>query len=173
MRWTKMEIILVAVMLLSLNTELFAEQPMAGLWVMPDASALLEIRPENDSSNSESFEIRIISVLNSEFSSADDVELMGQPRTDRKNADEALKSRSLEGLKIGQGFQLEGARLTGGTIYDPESGKNYRAQLQLEEDGLLRVRAYLGFSVLGQTMHWRRANEFKETMLQMLADIPD
>ena len=38
-------------------------------------------------------------------------------------------------------------------------------------EGFLRLRAYIGFSLLGRTMYWQRAEEFKHHVTAMLADI--
>ena len=45
---------------------------------------------------------------------------------------------------------------SGGEIYDPTSGRSYRAVAQLDELGRLRVRGYLGFRLLGRTAIWNR-----------------
>ncbi len=42
----------------------------------------------------------------------------------------------------------------GGKIMDPKNGKVYSAKIELAEDGTLRVRGYLGFSLLGRTQVW-------------------
>ena len=41
-----------------------------------------------------------------------------------------------------------------GKIMDPKNGKVYSAKIELAEDGTLRVRGYLGFSLLGRTQVW-------------------
>ncbi len=42
----------------------------------------------------------------------------------------------------------------GGKIMDPKNGKVYSAKIELAKDGTLRVRGYLGFSLLGRTQVW-------------------
>ena len=46
---------------------------------------------------------------------------------------------------------------SGGNILDPNKGKVYKLRLSLNEDGNeLKVRGYVGFSLLGRTQIWQR-----------------
>jgi hypothetical protein len=45
---------------------------------------------------------------------------------------------------------------TGGTIYDPLSGRTYAARLALDGDDRLEIRGYVGLPVLGRTTTWIR-----------------
>ena len=52
--------------------------------------------------------------------------------TDIHNPDPNLRSRSLCGLRIGDGFQMEDdLHASGGTLYDPKSGKTYHGEMTL------------------------------------------
>jgi hypothetical protein len=45
----------------------------------------------------------------------------------------------------------------GGRIVDPESGKTYDCKITLSADGnTLKVRGFIGFSILGRTQTWHR-----------------
>lgn len=45
----------------------------------------------------------------------------------------------------------------GGTILDPKTGKVYRCQLDLDDaNRIMKVRGYIGFSLLGRTQQWVR-----------------
>jgi uncharacterized protein (DUF2147 family) len=46
----------------------------------------------------------------------------------------------------------------GGDIYDPESGKTYRSYMYLKDSNTLKVRGYVGISLLGRTETWTRTN---------------
>ena len=63
----------------------------------------------------------------------------GIPQTDVHNPKPALRERPLRGLAVLQGFIWSGTQWTGGTIYDPKSGKTYRSKLSMNADGTLRV----------------------------------
>ena len=81
----------------------------------------------------------------------------GQPKVDRENPDTALRSRPIVGLRILNDFEYTGkSQWKRGTIYDPESGKTYKCTIKLQDDGTLKVRGYIGVSLLGRTTTWRR-----------------
>ena len=81
----------------------------------------------------------------------------GLPLVDLENADPALRTRPLLGLTI-----LRGLRRTGehswedGRIYNPDDGTDYRATMSIQNDGTLRVRAYVLMPLLGKTFIWTR-----------------
>ena len=80
-------------------------------------------------------------------------------RADAENPDPALRRRSLCGLKIGTGFELESpSRARGGKLYDPESGKTYTGSMTREGDKL-KLRGYVGIPLFGRTETWSRAPE--------------
>ncbi len=81
----------------------------------------------------------------------------GKPPTDENNPDPSLRSRAICGLTIGTGFTPSGDAIAkNGHIYDPESGKTYAAQMAAQGD-TLKLRGYLGISLLGRTDTWHRA----------------
>lgn len=43
-----------------------------------------------------------------------------------------------------------------GTILDPQSGDIYKCYLKLVEKNKLKVRGYIGFSIIGRTQYWLR-----------------
>lgn len=88
----------------------------------------------------------------------DDPEGMGgQPKIDRNNPDADLRNRPIVGLRIMTDFEYVGQnQWKRGTIYDPESGKTYKCNMKLLEDGTLKVRGYVGISLLGRSTLWTR-----------------
>ncbi len=67
------------------------------------------------------------------------------------------KGKPVIGLRILWDLQRDGDGWSGGTILDPANGKTYRCQLALEEGGMkLKVRGFIGISLLGRTQHWLR-----------------
>lgn len=84
----------------------------------------------------------------------------GQKRVDRNNPDAARHEDPILGLAMLRGFRYDGDNLwTGGTIYDPNNGKTYKSKMRLGDDGVLHVRGYIGFSLLGRTTEWTRVEE--------------
>lgn len=82
--------------------------------------------------------------------------MAGLPKVDRENPDPEQRMRPIIGLRLMQGFRYEGGEWVDGTIYDPENGKTYRCYLRLAEGDRLKVRGYVGFSLLGRTTVWTR-----------------
>ena len=79
----------------------------------------------------------------------------GTEKLDRENPDEALRSRKILGLEMLEGFEFDDDEWEDGTIYDPKSGKTYSCVMELE-DGILKVRGYIGISLIGRTDEWTR-----------------
>ena len=82
----------------------------------------------------------------------------GNPKVDRENPEESLRSRPLLGLVMLRDFEYDGDReWDDGEIYDPKNGKTYSCTMTLKEDGkTLDVRGYIGFSFIGRTQTWTR-----------------
>lgn len=79
----------------------------------------------------------------------------GLPLLDVKNKDPALRTRPLLGLTILYGLRRTGGNTwVDGKIYNPEDGVDYRADMSIEGDGTLRVRAHQG--PFGKTLIWTR-----------------
>ena len=79
------------------------------------------------------------------------------PRYDDLNPDPTLRDRPLKGLAIMNGFTYKGdGRWTGGRIYDPNSGKTYRATIRQVNANKLKLRGYIGISLFGRTDTWTR-----------------
>lgn len=69
-----------------------------------------------------------------------------------------FKNKPIKGLTILWGVKKMGNNeWGGGRILDPKSGNIYHVKLSLEGSNRLRVRGYVGVSVLGRTQIWRRA----------------
>ena len=80
----------------------------------------------------------------------------GKEKVDDKNPDESLRNRKIVGLEILKGLQYKGPnKWGGGKIYDPDKGKTYKCKAWMEE-GSLKFRGYIGFSLLGRTTTWTR-----------------
>jgi len=81
--------------------------------------------------------------------------ITGLPRTDKENPDPALKSKPLLGLVNLKGFVFDGDdEWEDGTIYDPKNGKTYSCRMEFETPKNLKIRGYIGISLLGRTTYW-------------------
>lgn len=81
----------------------------------------------------------------------------GKPKLDEKNPDDKLKERPILGLNILKDFVFDGSNeWNDGKIYDPKSGKTYSCYIKFEETDKLKIRGYIGISLLGRTTYWIR-----------------
>ncbi len=67
----------------------------------------------------------------------------------------AKKDQLVLGMVILQGLKKDDNEYNGGTILDPDNGKEYKSKLKLV-DGKLNVRGYIGFPMLGRSQIWLR-----------------
>lgn len=79
-------------------------------------------------------------------------------KPDSLNEEPGLRDRKLLGSSLFLNFRWNDGsqRWEGGTAYDPGSGKTYKAMLWCETAGELRMRGYIGFSLLGRTESFER-----------------
>jgi len=74
---------------------------------------------------------------------------------DSHNPDLSLRTRSLVGADFILKFEFLDGKWRNGRIYNPENGKDYEADLELDGE-VLKVRGWLWFRLLGRTVRWTR-----------------
>ena len=85
--------------------------------------------------------------------------LNGKPKLDKSNPDAALKVKPLLGLVFMKAFtKTEKNIWEEGTIYDPENGKTYQCKITIVSPTQLDVRGFIGFSIMGRTSHFTKAD---------------
>ena len=69
-----------------------------------------------------------------------------------------FKNKPVEGLTFMWGLKNDGeGKWESGQILDPKSGKVYKSQLKVAEDGqTLTVRGYIGVSWIGRSQTWQK-----------------
>ncbi|MFY8003717.1 MAG: DUF2147 domain-containing protein [Chitinophagaceae bacterium] len=73
-------------------------------------------------------------------------------KLDENNPKPELRKRSLLGVTILNNFEYKNGQWINGTIYDPNNGKTYQCKMELEKGNkVLRIRGFIGFSLLGRT----------------------
>ena len=118
---------------------------VTGLWKNEDAS--FEVYEENGKLNAKIVSLREPLAPN------------GQKKTDIHNPDASKHSRPIIGMVFMTGFTPAGSgKWDNGTIYDPKSGNTYSCNLELEGANTLKVRGYIGVSLIGRTETWKRAD---------------
>lgn len=81
----------------------------------------------------------------------------GKAKLDKNNPDDELKKKPLMGLEILKGFTFDGKdEWEDGEIYDPKNGKTYSCYMAFDEKDKLKIRGYIGVSLLGRTTYWTR-----------------
>jgi uncharacterized protein (DUF2147 family) len=67
-----------------------------------------------------------------------------------------LKNQPIMGLVIIRNFKPDGEVWAGGTVVDPENGKEYKGKIWTIGKDKLSMRGFIGFSLLGRTQTWTR-----------------
>jgi uncharacterized protein (DUF2147 family) len=85
----------------------------------------------------------------------------GTPLRDARNPDKSKRDQTCVGMVIIKDFVYnEKDEEWQGSVYNPGNGSTYRSYMRLEAGGtLLKVRGYLGISLLGKTVVWKRETE--------------
>ncbi len=69
------------------------------------------------------------------------------------------KDKPILGLVILDGLKEDGDEWNGGKIVDPKNGNVYKCYIELKNSTTLKIRGYIGFSLLGRTEYWKRFEE--------------
>ena len=117
---------------------------LLGLWLTAEGKARVEITKTGDT-----YSGKIIWLKEPDED--------GKPKVDKKNPDEHLRTRPIIGLEIVYGFTYDDDNeWTGGRVYDPESGNEYKAKMTLVDDKTLKLRGYILIPLLGRSEVWTR-----------------
>lgn len=80
-----------------------------------------------------------------------------EPKVDRNNPDESMRSKPLRGYRILKDFvYTDKNEWSEGTIYDPENGNTYSCTIKMTDDNTIEIRGFIGVSALGRTDIWKR-----------------
>jgi uncharacterized protein (DUF2147 family) len=80
----------------------------------------------------------------------------GKPKVDKNNPNVSQRNKPLLGLTMLKNFKYDEDEWSGGQIYNPSDGKEYKAYMKLKDPNTLAVRGYVGISLLGKTDTWTR-----------------
>ncbi len=67
-----------------------------------------------------------------------------------------LKNKPIQGMVILRNFKPEGENWVGGTVVDPDNGKEYKGKVWAVGNDKLYMRGFIGISLLGRTQSWKR-----------------
>jgi uncharacterized protein (DUF2147 family) len=131
-----------------------AQKPDAivGTWWNQEKDAQIEIYPCEAK-----YCGKIIMLKEPNFPADDAKGMAGKPKVDRENPDASQRDRPILGMNIVWGFTHSGENLwDGGFIYNPREGKTYKCKLSFENPETLKVRGFIGISLIGKTNLWTR-----------------
>ena len=90
----------------------------------------------------------------------------GSIKLDDENPDEKLQKRTIMGLELlsGFGYDADDQEWENGTIYDPKSGSTYKCYMWFDKnnENVLNVKGYIGFSLIGRSVTWTREAELRK-----------
>lgn len=69
------------------------------------------------------------------------------------------KDKPILGMVIVRGLTRDGNEWGNGKVLDPKNGKLYKCYITLVEKNKLKLRGYIGFSLIGRTEYWYRVLE--------------
>jgi uncharacterized protein (DUF2147 family) len=93
----------------------------------------------------------------------------GKARYDKNNPDESKRDRRLLGITVLDGLKYAGnGEFEGGTIYDPNNGKTYKAKATQTGPDTIEARGYIGISLIGKSQTWKRIESDTENVHQDL-----
>lgn len=81
---------------------------------------------------------------------------VGQPKLDTENPVVSMRSRRVVGVDVFTNLEYTSNKWENGTAYDARSGYSYSASVYLESKDVMKLRGYLGFSLLGKTVTMNR-----------------
>lgn len=138
---------LVIIPFTQLSAQDFNADDILGVWMNEDKDAQVEIYKDNGK-----YFGKIVWLLNPID------EETNKPKLDDENEDLSLRDRPVMGLLLLKDFVFDGDdEWEDGTIYDPKNGKTYSCYMEFEDEddmSTLKIRGYIGISLLGRTTYW-------------------
>ncbi|MGA3213301.1 MAG: DUF2147 domain-containing protein [Terriglobales bacterium] len=127
---------------------------IAGSWLNQDKDARIEI-----SQCGQKYCGKIVWLREPNYPVGSKEGTPGTPKVDHNNPDVNLRKTPVLGMEIMHDFEPEKDGFwTNGKIYDPKSGKTYSGKITMVSPNELRLRGYVGISLIGRTEVWTRAN---------------
>ena len=127
----------------------YKSDDLLGVWLNEDEDAHIEIYKEGD--------LYFGKTIWYKFPIDEET---GKAKLDKYNPDPELQKRPSLGIKLLTDFEWdEDNEWDEGDIYDPKTGKTYSCYIVMKEYDLLKIRGYIGISLIGKTTYWTRVKE--------------
>ena len=125
------------------------EDALLGIWLEEEGQSKIEIYPVKTEDGIK-FEGKIIWLEEERREN-------GEIKLDRENPDPKLREQTILGLVIMRNLEFKRpGQWSGGSIYDARSGKTYSLEINMPNKNILKLRGYLGISLIGKTTIWKR-----------------
>jgi uncharacterized protein (DUF2147 family) len=142
MSWRLLALALCTLLVTTVPAQEAANSAILGRWLTEPRDGIIEIARAADGS----YQGRIIGGN-------------APGRVDAKNPDVNRRQQLLLGQPILAGMHADGDNAwSGGTIYEPDSGRTYKCRIELLDRDRLKVRGFIGVSLLGRSQTWTRYN---------------
>lgn len=77
-------------------------------------------------------------------------------KRDNNNPNQSLRNRSRQGITNITNLKYNRGEYSGGSLYNPSDGRSYSLSAKLINANELHFRGYIGVSLLGRTMKFKR-----------------
>lgn len=126
-----------------------------GDWRVESQDAIIRFERDGDG-----YQGRIVWQLRNRYGPEDGPELNGKPVVDLNNPDPALRSRTLDGLRMiwDLHYDPDHNEWTGGRVYNSDDGHIYRCRIRMVDPDHLKLRGYFAITLLGGSTVWTRVN---------------
>jgi uncharacterized protein (DUF2147 family) len=121
-----------------------------GVWLTEGGDSKLEIFPCGDKACAKVIWLKHPAYINSKDGP------VGMDKVDMHNPDPSLRSRPILGLQVMEGLISEGEWWLHGSCYDPQTGKQYQCKMHQESPTELKLRGFIGISLIGRTYYLNR-----------------
>ena len=123
-------------------TPAFAADPVEGLWLTQNERSVINVYECDQGLCGDIYWI-----------------IEGGMQYDAKNPDASKHKDPMCGLRILYGFQKdEVGEWEGGKIYKADEGDTYNANVEINKNGTLKVRGYVGVPMFGKSQTWTKVS---------------
>ena len=145
----KKTLILIFCTLLSFFSFSQKKDALVGVWLEEEGQSKIEIYAVNTSEGIK-YEGKIIWL-------EEPLRENGEIKLDDKNPNPQLREQTILGLIIMKDLKFKRTSYWyDGSIYDARSGKTYSLEIIMPDKNTLKLRGYLGISLIGKTTIWKR-----------------
>lgn len=133
---------------------------VTGYWATPESIIEIEVVGE-------SLSMKVVALLEPYYTDKDEHGPLGSKKRDADNPDPTLRDRFIIGLELLGRYKFHKGRWAG-EIYDPETAQVYLSFIEVGRRGKLKIRGYIGASILGRTQWLAPLTECNQEIILML-----